>query len=138
MKKFSLAFLAIILFALPAVFAQANKLETAKRVEQTDKLVKPVEAYAKTIEDFVEKEMKPHLVIADVSDYNESDKPIWKDRTFEEESEKPSEAGEEAYTIAYIWKKDGKVVATNFTYSSPSGDPGRNFRQGQFHIHHLF
>jgi hypothetical protein len=55
---------------ISSVFAQANKLETAKRVEQTNKLVKPIEADAKTIEDFVEKEEKPHIVIADVSDYN--------------------------------------------------------------------
>jgi hypothetical protein len=121
MKKICFIILAITFLSLTTVFAQANKLETAKRVEQTDKLVKPIEVYVKTIEDLVEREEKPHLVIADVSDYNKDENPVWKQYASEAEFEKARET-EEAYTIAYIWKKDGKIVQVNFTYSSPSGD----------------
>lgn len=118
--KLTLILLILLIFNCLS-FAQANKLETAKRVEQTEKLVKPVEDYAKTIADFVEKTGKPHLIIADVSDYNEAEKPLWKKFASEDEFEKARETTE-AYTIAYIWQKDGKTVAVNFTYSSPSGD----------------
>ncbi len=103
------------------IFAQANKIKTAERVRQTNKQIKQIEEYAKTIDKFVKKEDKPHLVIADISDYNESQKPIWKKYNSEKAFEKARETNE-AYTIAYIWKKAGKPVAVNFTYSSPSGD----------------
>jgi hypothetical protein len=123
MKKLNLAVFAILLFIAQAsvVFAQENKVETTKRKEQTDKLIKPIEAYVKTIEDFVDKEKKPHIVIADISDYNKADQPIWRKYDSEEEFEKAREVTE-SYNIAYIWKKNGKVVQVNFTYSSPSGD----------------
>lgn len=123
MKKFNLL-IAILFIAVQTtfIFAQKpNKVETAKRVEQTNKLVKPIETYVKSIEDFVEKEGKPHLIFADVADYNESEKPVWKKFASEDEFEKSRET-EEAYTIAYIWKKNKKIVQVNFTYSSPSGD----------------
>ncbi len=121
MKNLHLAVLIILLFVLQVsnVFAQSNKLETAKRVEQTNKLVKPIDAYVKTIEDFVEKEGKPHLIITDVSDYNKDGNSIWKTFDSQKDFEK---SNAESYTTAFIWKKDGKVIATNLTYSSPSGD----------------
>lgn len=104
--------------------ASANKpckFEEEKNSVDSDGQVKQIEAYAKTIQAFVEKEQKPHLVIADVADYNNAEKAIWKMFKSEEEFEEARET-EEAYEIAYIWKKDGKIVAANFTYSSPSGD----------------
>src|SRR5688572_13370122 len=114
-------FLIVLIISSYLSFAQANKLETAKRVEQTDKLVKPVEDYAETIADFIEKADKPHLIIADISDYTEAKKPVWKKFASEDEFEKARETTE-AYTIAYIWQRNGKTVVVNFTYSSPSGD----------------
>lgn len=101
--------------------AQANETETAKRVEQTEKLLEPVEKYVAAIEAFIEKEDKPHLVVADVSDYNESEKPLWRKYDSEEDFEK-ARAANEAYTVAYIWRKAGRPVAVNLTLSSPSGD----------------
>jgi hypothetical protein len=121
MKKLCMSFFAFVILALPGLFAQANKVETAKRVEQTDKLVKPIEAYAKSIEDFVVSEKQPHLIFAEVSDYNKADDAIWKKYASEEEFEKARE-DKESFTIAYIWRKGGDIVAANFTYTSPSGD----------------
>ena len=97
------------------------KFEAAETIEQSDELIKPIEAYAKMIEDFVEKEKKPHLIITDVEDYNNAEKAIWKTYTSEEAFEKARET-EESYKTAYIWKKNDKVVAVNMSYSSPSGD----------------
>ncbi len=129
MKQLNLAILAIILLAVPAVFAQkAVKPKTSTEGLQTAKLVQSVEVYVKTIEDFVEKEGKPHLVIADVADYNEAEEAVWKKFASEAAFEKSRET-EESYTIAYIWKKDGKPVQINFTYSSPSGDWAEYFFQ---------
>lgn len=83
--------------------------------------LKDTEAYVASIRSFAEKEGEPHLILADVSDYNQGSEPVWKKyeslRDFENAREE-----EESYTVAFIWKKDGKPVAVNFTYSSPSGD----------------
>lgn len=119
-RKTTLLLGVLIIFSCSGL-AQTKKLETAETDAQTSKLVKQIEAYAETIADFVEKQGKPHLIIADVSDYTEAKKPVWKKFASEDEFEKARETTE-AYTIAYIWQKGGKTVAVNFTYSSPSGD----------------
>lgn len=112
MKKYRHLFFPLVFLAslLPAAVAQTTPDTPA---------VKRAKAYAETIEKFVERAKKPHLVIADVSDYNNSEKPVWKSYASEEEFEK---SGAESYMTAYIWKKDGRVVQVNTTYSSPSGD----------------
>ena len=121
MKKITVVFFAIAFFAITVTYAQPKKRETAKRWEQTNKLVKPIEAYAKTIEDFIKKEGKPHLIIADASNPNKDKNPIWKNFASKDALEKAREK-RETYTIAYLWKKNNKIVAANFTYFSQSGD----------------
>lgn len=83
--------------------------------------LKDTEAYVASIVSFVEKEGEPHMILADVSDYNQGSEPVWKKYDSIKDFENAREE-EESYTIAFIWKKDGKTVAVNFTYSSPSGD----------------
>lgn len=83
--------------------------------------LKDTEAYVASIVSFVEKEGEPHMILADVSDYNEGSEPVWKKYDSIKDFENAREE-EESYTVAFIWKKDGKTVAVNFTYSSPSGD----------------
>ena len=63
---------------------------------------------------------KNKIVVADTGDY-EANKTDWKKFASEKALEKHRETSE-TYSIAYNWKKDGKVVATNFTDFSPSGD----------------
>jgi len=121
MQKITVVVFVFTVIGLSSGFAQTNKHETAKRVRASNKLVKPIEAYAKTIEDFVKQEGKPHLVITDISDFTKDKNPEWKRYSSEEEFEQAREANE-AYTIAYIWRRNNRVVATNFTHSSPSGD----------------
>jgi hypothetical protein len=63
---------------------------------------------------------KNKIVIADTGDY-EASRTDWKRFASESALEKHRKTSE-TYSIAYNWKKDGKVVASNFTDFSPSGD----------------
>ncbi len=85
------------------------------------KAIAEADAYVASVREFVEKQGEPHLILADVSDYNQGSDPKWKKYLSVKEFENLREE-EESYTIAYVWLKDGKPVAVNFTYSSPSGD----------------
>ena len=60
------------------------------------------------------------IVVADAGDY-EQNKSDWRRFASEKALEKYRESSE-TYSIAYNWKKDGKLVASNFTDFSPSGD----------------
>jgi len=101
--------LTLALFFLP-ISAQINKNAEIKRIN----------AYVKTIDSFVGKK-KPHLIYADTSDYNEGSKPKWRKFASVKALEKFRESSE-TYTIAYNWRKSGKLVQSNFTLFSPSGD----------------
>jgi hypothetical protein len=108
------------LFAAAAIFLlQAACL--AQNTPAEDPSLTAARDYVKTVNDFAEKQGGPQLIIADVSDYNEDSKPVWKKYASEEALEKARE-DEESYTIAYIWFQEDVPVAVNFTYSSPSGD----------------
>ncbi len=100
----------LILFFYHFVSAQTGKKAEIKRID----------AYCKTLDTFVKKYKSMHLVFADVSDYNQN-KPQWRKYNSEKEFEKAREKVE-SYNIAYVWRKNGKIVKANFTFSSPSGD----------------
>lgn len=102
---------ALALFAITA-FGQTDP--TTPTVPE--KLAK-AEKYIKTVDELIEKRGKPDIVIADASDYTDSDEPKWKTYPTTEAADE-----EDLYTIAYVWKSKGRVVAINLTYSSPSGD----------------
>jgi hypothetical protein len=82
--------------------------------------IKRIDAYCKTLDSFVKKYKSPHLVFADVSDYNQN-KSLWRKYNSEKEFEKAREKVE-SYDTAYVWRKNNKVVMANLTLSSPSGD----------------
>ncbi len=115
--KFPVSILLILILGV-AAFGQ-NKLTTAERVAETNRQMKPIDEYVKTVDDFVESQSDPHLIIADISDYNEQSKALWARFDSREAFEND---GHDSYTVAYIWLKDDKIVQVNFTYSSPSGD----------------
>lgn len=96
-------------------------LAGAQDTSPDGKTLAEVQAYVKEARDFVEKQGEPHLIFADVSDYNEGAKPVWKKYSSMIDFQN---AGEEAesYTVAYVWLREGKIIGVNFTYSSPSGD----------------
>lgn len=101
----------ILLFAwLPiGILAQAKSAE-----------VKSIDAYCKTVDTIRKKRKTPELVFADTAGM-EDDKEKWRSFASEKALDKFREKTE-TYSIAYNWRKAGKIVASNFTLSSPSGD----------------
>lgn len=99
-------FAAFVFGLSAAIFAQTAE------IRRIDAYVRSVDA-AKTI--------RPELVFADVSDYTTNEKAKWRKFASERALDRYRN-GTEAYTIAYAWRKGGRLVASNFTLSSPSGD----------------
>lgn len=83
--------------------------------------VKQIDAFAKAIDSKTKRAKSLKLVFADVSDF-ESDGPAKWQRFASEEALESHRQKNEAYTIAYVWLDGRKVVSTNFTLFSPSGD----------------
>ncbi|HUF04713.1 MAG TPA: hypothetical protein VMM38_11135 [Aridibacter sp.] len=106
---------------LPASLLALSSLVFGQEASADGKTLAEVQAFVKEARDFVEKQGEPHLIFADVSDYNEGAKPVWKKYGSMVDFQNAGEEGER-YTVAYIWLKEGKVIGVNFTYSSPSGD----------------
>ena len=109
MEKLCLLIVLFVYFT-SFIFAQADTKAEIKRID----------TYCKTVDAFVKKYKSSYLVFADISDYSKN-KPKWKKYNSEKEFAKVREAVE-SYNIAYVWRKNGKVVVANFTFSSPSGD----------------
>ena len=108
--KISAFLLVFFAFQFPAVFAQTNKKAEIKRID----------LYVKTVNKFV-KNKKPHLIFADISDYEQDSQPKWRKFKSETSLEKFRE-NSETYTIAYNWLQNSKIIQSNFTLFSPSGD----------------
>ena len=111
-KRGVLIFLFVFLaFSVLPISAQTNKKAEIKRIEN----------YVKSVEAFIKRYKSPHLIFADISDYNDDSKSKWRKFASEKALEKFRETTE-AYTIAYNWRKNGKIVQSIFTLFSPSGD----------------
>lgn len=111
MKKRVLFFFVTFALSILPVAAQTGKNAEIKRID----------AYVKTLDAFVKRNKRPHLIFADISDYNENNKPKWRKFASVKTLEKFRESSE-TYTIAYNWLQRGKIVKSNFTLFSPSGD----------------
>ena len=110
MKK---PFFGAVVCALLVAMALSASAQTAE--------IKTIDAYCKTVDALTKKTKSPELVFADVSDYEANAKAKWQRFASEKALDKHREKTE-AYTIAYAWRKNGKIAASNFTYFSPSGD----------------
>jgi hypothetical protein len=110
-----------ILFAFAALALAQVACFAQNPPQSEDPALTAARAYVKSVNEYALKQGSPDLIIADVSDYNEDSKPVWKKYSSEEELENSREE-EESYTIAYVWFQDRLPTAVNFTYSSPSGD----------------
>ncbi len=106
----------IFFFVFLAFSALPISAQTSKKAE-----IKRIETYAKSLETFIRRYKEPHLIFADISDYNDDSKDKWRKFASEKALEKFRERNE-TYTIAYNWRKNGKIVQSNFTLFSPSGD----------------
>ncbi len=109
-KRGALIFLFVFLaFSVLPISGQTNKKAEIKRIN----------AYVKTLDAFI-KNKKPHLIFADISDENEKSAK-WRKFASEKTLEKFREK-RETYTIAYNWRKNGKIIQSTFTLFSSSGD----------------
>jgi hypothetical protein len=111
MKNRRFFFFVIFALSILPVAAQTSKNAELKRIN----------AYVKTLDTFV-KNRKPHVIVADTSDYNEGSAPKWQKFASEKALEKFRDEERETYGIAYNWLKNGRLVQSNFTLFSPSGD----------------
>lgn len=111
-KKRVIFFVLVCLLAVLPTLAQKNK----------NAEIKLIDAYVKTIEALVKKAKRPHLIVADTSDYNDESNPIWQKFADEKALEKFRTETSETYTIAFNWLQRGRIVRSNFTRFSPSGD----------------
>lgn len=109
-RRILFCFVIFALVGLP-VFAQKSKNAEIRRID----------AYVKTLDRFV-KNRKPHLIFADTADFDAESAPKWQKFASEKALEKFREERSETYTIAYNWLQKGKIVKSNFTLFSPSGD----------------
>lgn len=111
MKKLGFVTLFIVLtFCVPAVSLAQKTSEIAA-----------IDAYCKSVDAIQKRHKLPDLVFADVANYEKDEKEKWRLFSSIKALDKFREKTE-TYTTAYNWQKYGKIVATNFTLSSPSGD----------------
>jgi hypothetical protein len=109
--------------AFIAVFVALSFLGTVSYASAQSKVspeVKKIDAYCKTVDAVRKKLKKPSLIFADTADVN-TDTEKWQSFASEKALEKSRDKNE-VYSIAYNWLSGGKIIASNFTLSSPSGD----------------
>ena len=80
--------------------------------------IESIDAYCKTVDAIQDK--TAGLVLADTAGLND-DTPKWRGFASEKALEKFREDSD-TYSIAYNWRKGTKIVASNFTLFSDSGD----------------
>jgi hypothetical protein len=80
--------------------------------------IESIDAYCKTVDAIQDK--TAGLVFADTAGLND-DTPKWRGFASEKALEKFREDSD-TYSIAYNWRKGTKIVASNFTLFSDSGD----------------
>lgn len=88
--------------------------------QSTASQVKSINTYCKQIDTIQKRRKSPELVYANVADMNSS-KEKWRKFASAKALEKFRERNE-VYDIAYNWRSGGRLIASTFTHSSPSGD----------------
>ena len=101
---------------LPTFFAFTSLFVLGQTIKKNE--IKRIDAYAKTVDAFVKRYKGPHLIFADVS--HDGD-PRWEKFASEKALEKFRE-NSETYSIAYNWQKNQRILKSNFTLFSESGD----------------
>ena len=82
--------------------------------------IKRIDAYCKSVDALIAKYKGPELVFADTAGIDD-EKEKWQKFASEKALETFREKSE-TYTIAHNWLKNRKIVASNFTLFSASGD----------------
>lgn len=82
--------------------------------------VKSINSYCKVAAALQNQRKTPELIFADTAG-QEDNKEKWRSFVSEKALEK-FRKNSETYTIAYNWRRGGKIIASNFTLFSGSGD----------------
>jgi hypothetical protein len=109
-----------LICAAPAALLLILGFSLSPAAQSTASQIKAINSYCKQIDAIQERRKSPELVYANIADVNSS-KDKWRKFASEKALEKFREKSE-AYDIAYNWRSGGKLIASNFTHSSPSGD----------------
>lgn len=88
--------------------------------QSTASQVKTINTYCKQIDTVQKRRKTPELVYANTAGENDN-KAKWRKFASEKALDKFRE-GSETYDIAYNWRSGGRLIASNFTHFSPSGD----------------
>ena len=108
--KRTFCLIALLLFSMAVAPAQTNRPAAITQIDR----------YVRSVDRFVANKKNRKIVVADVAGQSNG-KPKWRRFASENELEKFRE-NSETYTIAFNWKRGGRVVASNFTLFSESGD----------------
>jgi hypothetical protein len=109
MKRFKLSLFVFltVLIVSPTGFGQSS--------------IREIDAYAKKLDSFSRLHKSAAITAADVSDYRTKLADDW--RVFKTQAAfRTYTKKNEVYTMADNWKQNGRVVKSEFGYSSPSGD----------------
>lgn len=93
---------------------------TAVRAQKSAAAIRQIDIYARSLDRLTRRHPEPDLVFANTADYDQK-KPKWKSFASSKALEKFRE-NTETYTIAENWKQNRRIVLSNFTLFSPSGD----------------
>jgi hypothetical protein len=121
MKRRAVLFVLICLLAILPVAAQKSK-PPLSAIKARLSEIRRIDAYVKTLDALVKKTPAPHLIFADTSEYEDGKPPQWQRFADQKALEKFREETRETYTIAFNWRQRGRIVRSNFTLFSPSGD----------------
>lgn len=110
-KRYAAGCLGSLLFLSALASGQDQRIATRSQTE-----LAAIGSYAKSIDQFTKRNPKKSRTFGNVAGAEDS---LDKWRAFK--STKQMEQAD-PYESAYVWLKDGKVVAANFSFTSPSGD----------------
>jgi hypothetical protein len=80
-----------------------------------------IDRYTAQLDQFAKRNQKSAQVLGDISSASTDEKSNWKKFKSTKEREDAG-TGDNLNEQADVWKREGKVVATNMTFGSPSGD----------------
>lgn len=103
----SVLVLLLLIFGLSEIGSGQRRIET-----------KQVDRYVRQLTTYVDRPSTRVEVYANVS---ETARPSWRKFRSKKSLEKFRESTE-VYEIAYVWRRNAKIVAVSFTFSSGSGD----------------
>ena len=111
----------LLAVVLTLTFVASFHGQTKKTASSPATEIASIERYAAELDRFAKRNEKSAQIFADISSATTDEKSNWKKFKTAKEREDAS-TGDNLNEQAEVWKREGKVVATNMTFGSPSGD----------------